>query len=254
MNKKRKINSNNKKVDLRKLFGSLQNQMSSRLHATKENVSHPVIKGDASEFCWLDTFNDYLPSRYKAKRAIVVDSNGNRSDQIDIVIFDQQYSPFLLKQDGVLYVPAESVYAVLEVKPILNKKNIEYAGEKALSVRKLYRTSAPIVHAGGQFPAKKEHFEILSGIVTLNSSWKSLNNTFDKCIKTLKYDKRLDLGCVLETGSFDVCYDKKRNIEKIIKQTKDNAFLFFFFRLLERLQSLGTAPAIEISKYSKFIN
>jgi hypothetical protein len=40
---------------------------------------------------------------------IVVDSEGNVSDAIDIVVFDRHFSPFLFRQEGVCYIPAESV-------------------------------------------------------------------------------------------------------------------------------------------------
>ena len=39
----------------------------------------------------------YLPRRYTATKAHVVDSLGSFSDQIDVVIFDRQYSPFIFK-------------------------------------------------------------------------------------------------------------------------------------------------------------
>ena len=91
----------------------------------------------------------YLPRRYCVDKAIIVDCNGNTSDQIDIVIYDGQYSYFVFKHEQVIYVPAESVYAVIEVKQELNKANLNYAGEKAASVRKLSRTSAEIPFAGG---------------------------------------------------------------------------------------------------------
>jgi len=240
------------KVSLGKLFKSLQDAMSQRLQVTKCNVNHPGTKGDASEICWLETFQNYLPKRYIAEKAHVLDSEGNSSDQIDIVIFDQQYSPFLLKQDNALYVPAESVYAIFEVKQKLSKQHIIYASNKAYSVRKLKRTSAPIYHIGG-VNAPKPHFEILSGILTLNMDWKILGTAFETHIKKLKYDHRLDLGCVLEAGSFEVEYDMHKKFSQIITKEKDSAFLFFFFRLLEKLQLLGTVPAIELSKYAKYI-
>ena len=72
----------------------------------------------------------------------MIDCKGNISDEIDMVIYDQQYSPFLFNRDTSLFIPAESVYAVLEIKQDLNKKHIEYAGRKASSVRLLHRTSA----------------------------------------------------------------------------------------------------------------
>ena len=77
----------------------------------------------------------YLPNRYAVAQGIVVDSNGATSDQIDIIIFDPQYTPTLLDQQSHRFVPAEAVYGVLEAKPVISKQNLEYAGDKAASVR-----------------------------------------------------------------------------------------------------------------------
>jgi hypothetical protein len=60
----------------------------------------------------------------------------------------------LLNRDGVLYVPAESVYAIIEVKQELSRTYIKYAGDKIKSVRCLKRTSVPIPHAGGTYKPK----------------------------------------------------------------------------------------------------
>ena len=93
--------------------------------------------------------NDHLPHRYQADRAFVIDSHGECSEQIDVVIYDRQYSPFLYNQANQRYIPAESVYAVLEVKQDLSREHRLYAGGKAASVRRLHRTSAPIPYAEG---------------------------------------------------------------------------------------------------------
>lgn len=77
----------------------------------------------------------------------------------------------MFNQDGAKYVPAESVYAVLEVRQEFNGANVAYAAEKAASVRKLRRTSAPIPHAGGKFDPIVPP-PILAGILTLDSEWK----------------------------------------------------------------------------------
>jgi hypothetical protein len=131
--------------------------------------------------------------------------------KLDLVIYDRQYSPLLFNQDGALYVPAESVYAVLEVKPELDKGTVEYAGKKAASVRALKRTSVPVPHAGGVFEPRKL-FEILAGIVALESSWKPPFG-----------DSLLD---VLHGSPL-------------------------FLRLLGRLQSLGTVPALDLTEYGR---
>ncbi len=67
----------------------------------------------------------------------MIDSTGTTSDQIDLVVYDRQYTPLLYNQAGQMYVPAEAVYAVAEVKQTLSKDHIAYAGAKGESVRKL---------------------------------------------------------------------------------------------------------------------
>lgn len=240
-------------IDLRSLFLGLQRQMIAQLSTNRQNINHPGTKGDASELRWLDVFRSYLPMRYKMEKAFVLDSRGRMSDQIDIVIFDRQYSPFLFNQDGAVYVPAESVYGVIEVKQSLCKDYLEYAGAKAASVRRLHRTSAPIPHAGGVYPPKP-HSSILAGIVTIDSSWNPpLGDAFFSTISSLKADEHLDLGCALQCGSFDVLYSETDKPTLEISH-QEEALIFFFLRLLSRLQQLATVPMIDINEYSKSLD
>src|SRR5512138_857407 len=116
------------KVDLKDLFLGLQKDLLQRLETGRKNIHHPGTKGDVSEINWLGMLEKYLPTRYKVEKAFVVDVNGEISEQIDIVVFDRHYSPLLFNLDGATYVPAESVYAVLEVKQSLNNQHIKYAG------------------------------------------------------------------------------------------------------------------------------
>jgi hypothetical protein len=152
------------KVNIRDIFLGLQKQMMSKLSVNMKILTHPVAKGDSSEAEWIKMLCSYLPSRYCVDRAFVIDCEGNVSEQIDIVIYDRHYSPFILRQQGSTYIPAESIYAVIEVKPTLNKRNIQYASDKASSVRRLKRTTASIVHAGGTIKKPKKPFFILAGI------------------------------------------------------------------------------------------
>ena len=123
-----------------KLFKGMQTQMLATLELGRAQITHNGEMGEAAEESWRKWLKDYLPKRYRVDKAIVVDCDGNTSDQIDIVIYDGQYSYFVFKHEQVIYVPAESVYAVIEVKQDLTKANLDYAGGKAESVRKLKRT------------------------------------------------------------------------------------------------------------------
>ena len=234
-----------KTINIREIFLGLQGQMRSKLSLNRKILTHPVSKGDASELEWVDMLGSYLPKRYHVEKAYVIDYEGTVSEQIDIVIFDRHYSPFLLKQNGAIYTPAESVYAVIEVKPQLNSENILYAAKKALSVRKLKRTSAPIIHAGGTINDTKKPFEILAGLLTLDGSCtKSVENE----VKKLPEKQRINFGCSLESGAFVVAYGKEPTIEK---SEKTDGLIFFFLKLLSSLQSLATVPAIDIETYIK---
>ncbi|WP_411342602.1 DUF6602 domain-containing protein [Paenibacillus sp. WLX1005] len=239
-----------KKTNLKNLFHGLQNQMIYTLSSNRENIDHPGAKGDASELDWIEWLETYLPKRYKVGKAFVVDSTNQISDQIDLVIYDQQYTPFVYVTKGTSYIPAESVYAVFEVKQSFNTKNIKYAGEKFETVRRLYRTSADIYHLGGK--GKKEHFRILSGLVCLDSDFSpAFSETSQKKILDLKNLQQLDLACVLQKGSFWVNYDAEPRIEF---STEEEALISFFFRLVGELQKLGTAPAMDIEEYAKALD
>lgn len=162
------------------------------------------------------------------------------------MIFDRHFTPTLLDQQKHRYIPAEAVYGVFESKPHFDKSYLEYAGQKAASVRKLHRTSVAIAHAGGSYEPK-EPFPIVSGIVAPKSSWADgLGASFQKNLPSNR-DERLDCGCALDDGAFDTFGRELKIVGK------DGALIYFLFRLLSKLQSLGSVPAIDWSAYAMTI-
>lgn len=97
-----------KSVNLHTVFLGLQDQMIASLSTNREVIKHAGTKGEATELHWLDMLNNYLPKRYRADKAFVLDCEGHLSDQIDVVVYDRQYSPFLFNQDNAIFIPAES--------------------------------------------------------------------------------------------------------------------------------------------------
>lgn len=246
------MTTSDKKVELKSLFMDYQSEMMLSLSHGKKNIKHPVAKGDISEGSWLQLFQNYLPKRYRAEKAFVLDVDGNLSEQIDIVIFDSYYSPPLFKKkivrEELLYIPAESVYAIFEVKPTFNKSAIQYAAKKTISVRKLKRTSAPISYANGVYKPKKLH-EILSGLLTFDAVWKDpFGEKFKSTMENLNFDCRLNFGCVISAGSFEIIFEK-RSIKRIDVAENKNALIYFFLKLLSKLQGIGTVPALDYNKY-----
>ena len=189
--------SQHQKWNLSDLLDTLHTRIQGELQACRV-LAHPTDKGDASEDVWLKLMQDYLPQRYRAEKAHVVDSNGEFSDQIDIVVFDRQYTPLIFELRGSMIVPAESVYAVFEVKQTANKAHIEYAQKKIHSVRRLTRTSAPITHAGGVYaPQKPKH--ILGGFLALRSE-AAKNKLYEHLSNQRPQHPhgKIDIGCVAQ--------------------------------------------------------
>jgi hypothetical protein len=243
----KKKNTSTTNWSLKTLLEGLHDDIHQRLQTAHKALAHPVSKGDASEKIWLELFQTYLPKRYQAEKAHVVDSNGIFSQQMDVVIFDRQYSPFIFTYKGEIIVPAESVYAVFEAKQTINASLVKYAQEKVESVRKLHRTSLPIPHAGGTFPAKPP-IQILGGILTFESEWSpSMGEALQKALT--KNNGCLNLGCVASHGYFN--YDAKNTKYEFIAENKPATT--FLFHLISQLQFSGTVPMIDINAYSKWI-
>lgn len=232
-------------VTVSSLFENMQQQMVAKMAFLSSLTRHPTTKGDITELGWLGMFQEYLPRRYRAEKAFVIDSKNQVSEQIDIVIFDPQYSPFIFKSEGAIYVPSESVYAVFEVKPKMSKVNIDYAGKKAASVRRLHRTSVGVPTANGFAPAK-EPARIVAGILTTRAGWKiPFSERFSSSISSLKSEEMLDIGCALQAGSFVYEGESK---DLVTSDSKDG-LKFFFMKTLKLLQGLATVPPIDLDAY-----
>lgn len=230
---------------LNALFLGHQEILLAELTQARTGIGHPTLKGDSSEGRWRAVLERHLPRRYRVCRGVVVDSAGMESDAIDIIIHDAHFCPLLLDKDGTCFVPAESVYAVFEAKQVLNAGEIAYAGEKAASVRRLHRTSAPIVDCGETRPARAVP-PILAGVLALEADWvDGLGSSFNRSLAKLGLDERLDLGCALTAGGFEVG-DFGEPPKHFPART---ALVSFFIRLVARLQKLGTVPAIDWECY-----
>ena len=269
------------KIDLKQLFQGLQSQMTSQLNTNREFILHPGSKGDSLENAWIEWLQKYLPNRYSVDKAIVIDHEGNTSHQIDIVIYDNWFTPFIFSQNGFHYIPAEGVYAVFEVKPDIqgnvgDKSYIEYASEKIESVRMLKRTSTNIIDVGEK-RNPRALTKIIGGILTsTNSFTHTNNNTIEKHLKEQKGFKSIDIGCIADYGCFYIDYNgeedirlKKpeefcqryfdyyndRVINKVIFSNHENSLVAFFLQLTKYLQqAIGTVPAIDFNAYSKAID
>lgn len=232
---------------LREAFVDMQSELEIRLRRASKSIAHPGTQGGVTEDHWIETLRSYLPGRYQVATGIVIDSLGARSEQIDVVVFDNHFTPTLLDQQKHRYIPAEAIYAVFESKPHIDKSYLDYASKKAASVRRMHRTSVGITHAGGRHDARPP-IPIIAGILAQRANWADgLGATFDQNLRTAG-DGALDCGCALEHGAFDT-FDGA-----LCKFPMNGGLVTFLFRLLAQLQSVGTVPAIDWTAYARILD
>ena len=86
---------------------------------------------------------------------------------------------------------------------------------------------------------------ILAGILSLEAPWKEpFVDRMTPLLGRLEQDARLELGCVLRQGAFEVGPDGAVHCSR-----PEEALIYFMLRLIARLQQMGAAPAIDFAEY-----
>lgn len=232
--------------NLNQRFADLQAELTLKLNRT--TVNHGPTIGDQTELNWHAMLDDFLPNRYCVGNGFVADIHGDLSQQIDLLVFDRQYTPLVWKEGHGVIVPAESVYAAFEVKQALTKDDISYAAAKVESVRKLDRTSAPIVSNQGEKPGNSPK-DIIGGLLTTASSWSPpfgvpFAQALEPCASG---DRRLDIGCALDHGAWVI--PPLGGLDALELHDAGDTLIFFALKLFSLLQRLGTVTAIDVTAW-----
>lgn len=261
-NPAKRLSEDDGRAFLRQSLIQEQDVLRGRLKLSASSITHNGVKGEVNEKHFIEILRRYLPRRYGVDQGIVIDSHGLTSDQIDIIIYDPQYTPALLGQQDHRYILAEAVYAVIEAKAMINKANImDHAVKHAESVRRLHRSSSRIVDARGSIDGKKSCdgsakavFPILAGIVALDAEWNGGLNSeaFKDIITSLKGNQTISFGFAANDLAFDLAhapFDATLAHGELTFSHIEGSLAWFLFNLLKRLQHLGTVPAVDWDQY-----
>jgi hypothetical protein len=215
------------RLDLHEVFRRVQSRLLADL-AVAHCFEHPTAHGTANETLWLNLFSHYLPARFRAAPAFVINPGGARSRQIDIAIYDAHHAPRLFPHAAGDHLPIESIYAVFEVKPTLSKQWLRDAAAKAASVRALQSAPRPI----------------LAGLLAEISVWRpaAFRTNLLRCLPALPPLHSLQYGCALAHGAFEYT-------SSLATAPASQALIFFLLRFLSRLNSLPPAPAPNLLAY-----
>ena len=95
------------------------------------------LKGSAREKNVRAKLASILPGGVGVGTGCVIDSKGNASAQMDIVLYEKQFCPVFSLENDVCYYPCESVMAVGSIKSAIGKKELYDIYNNIASVRRL---------------------------------------------------------------------------------------------------------------------
>lgn len=242
----------NDKPSVVELFRAKQDEMEAALTANRRIMPHQGEKGVAAELRWRRMLSDYLPSRYSVATGFVVDHLGDASRQVDVIVHDAQYSPFLFRAGTSCFVPAESVYAVFDAKQLINRKTLLETAENVASVRGLERTSAAVSTVSGRNQGKDPNDQpILGGILAVASAWKPpFGDSLREALSDLNDSRSLELGIAVQHGAFVLPVEPRDDPRPVIYDAS-LALAGFLIALISRLQRLGTALAMDLEVWGQ---
>lgn len=110
-------------IDLSKQFG---------------DFDHAVLKGRLRELLVTELIEPLLPSGVCATTGILIDSKGNQSNQLDVIIYSSDILPPIIQSKEQSIIPVDAALQVIEVKSHLNATEIRDSIKKAESVKTLW--------------------------------------------------------------------------------------------------------------------
>jgi len=236
-------------IDLSDHWSNVQNEMMQELEKARYQP-HSGSSGEASELDWASWLRRYLPSRYAVTQdAFVVDADGSRSDQLDVIVHDRHYTPPIWVHGDKLWVPAESVYCIAECKPTLNREHVLYGGDKFASVRGMRRTSRGIRDIYGKQNAVPDK-EPLGLLLCDRSEWTiPLGEPLKLALQERTGAARLHLGCAVDSVGFSAQWGEDGTLQGVKQVVGPHALVGFFAELIGALQDFGTVQAIDYQAY-----
>jgi hypothetical protein len=88
---------------------------------------HHVTTGVSREEVWKSLFEQIVPKKFSIERSVfILDSERKVSKEVDLAIFDEQYTPYIFNYRNMKYIPIEAVAVVIQCKSnTLKPQNIQ---------------------------------------------------------------------------------------------------------------------------------
>jgi len=100
--------------DIMENYRKLEHELVTQL---SYEVEHGVTTGSNREEIWVDFFRRIVPKKFNIARSVfIIDSYSESSKEVDIAIYDEQYTPYIFNYGNIKFIPIEAVAAVVQCK------------------------------------------------------------------------------------------------------------------------------------------
>jgi hypothetical protein len=156
-------------LDIRIIFKELSEQLLSEFRKSAV-VTHSGGKGDIREDAFRDFLRDHLPTRYAVGKGEVITPDNRVSPELDIVIYDPQHCPALIKSTSHSVYPIESVFGAISMKSHLDSGKLTEAYNNIVSFKAILLKTGFMHHDAPGFSVGLANPIPVTGIVAYDSN------------------------------------------------------------------------------------
>jgi hypothetical protein len=249
-------------MNIVEIFDQVADKMRSDLAEVRSALQHPGLKGSSLEEVVRRFLREYLPATLDVSTGVIVDSTGNISRQIDIIISDAAKTPIFYRKGDIRVIPVEGVYSVMEVKADLTTQELERAFKNMKSVRELQKTAYEVDDG----PIKKRknlygrewqawptnYFVFAFDSAPLDKLGSLLAQWYTE--ERLPEWERIDTICVLNRGAIlnqdqNGFYDALPSPGSIVGSYETERALLLFYSLISRYMFQAEIPPFRFTDY-----
>lgn len=185
-------------TQIKENYASLEKGIVNQLYFEAE---HGATIGHYREKIWAEMFKRIVPRKFVVEQSVfLIDSRGKVSNEVDLAIFDEMYTPYIFRYYDLKFIPLEAVAVVVECKSKSIKKEKLENWVKGISELKTSSAQKSFVRLANKLAYKPVDTQPatrpLRVLCCLNKQ-KELptadDTKFDVVIRALKKEKRLDI-------------------------------------------------------------
>lgn len=240
----------------------IRQEIENNFMRNSKNLKHRGLIGTSHEVSIMrEFFRNRMPF-YGICGGEIVASNGFRSKQTDIILYDKDVTPlFFSVNSDIQVIPIEGVLATVEVKTFLNRKELHKAIMASCEIKENPKTAfwgKTVEKRYNWYGIETNYFPVITCIIANDSvGLNTIANILIDEYKNIGKLKGLNFIYIVKKGLIYI--DLEDSKVSLIENLNDAAFMFY--TQLHNFLSLAYTPRIRIHDYAgdflinrKFLN